>query len=509
MVGVAWAALCPRPATAQSPPFSNTLRWGTGYLDVPAATVLPSLGFRLGFSGFRVPGGASPLVDDNGRASGSGRRDATLHGDATLSLGLWDRLELGTSLQSFNDDQDGGNLVGLFGRILLLEPSRSGFALAAGARYLNAPSFPDGDRAVPRLGFPDSRLRPQYPGGPGAPGGSSASLPGVNAQWSAYLVSSLFLPGLEAEWMPENTVSLTLGWGSGLFREGGSLPWYSEGSWGGWFGGAGLNVELGDQATGSFFGEWSGLDANIGAEVAWRSVRAGVHLLGMNHGENVSAWRSRKVGLSVSITACPLLRRACRPGIRRSHRPDTVRLPAPPPDTVRVPSLRSDTARVSMAGPKGRRDGMRRRFKTQGRQPARSVDRLLQHPIQRVQDRDGGARGEFVFGVARLGAEEPVLLTLKAGGDRCDHHPGIEGADGLDAPEVGVHHLAEDASDGVQRGLGAHAQVSLTGTHARGAPLDLFVQPSHGDGDGTLTIGRRVEIQTHEFESAAGSFGRT
>lgn len=501
---VALALLLPAAGHAQSPPFSQTLRWGTGYLDVPVAAVLPSLAFRAGYSAFRVPSGPAPEVDGEGRVAGIGRREATVHGDATLSMGLWNRVELGTSLQAFNDEEDGGNLVGFFGRVLLLDPTRSGFGLAAGARYLGAPSYPGLNAATPRLGFPDARLLARYPGNPGTPEAPSNPLPGVDADWSLYAVSSLFLPGVEAAWLPENTVSLTLGWGTGLFREGGELPWYSEGSWGGWFGAAGMEFALGESSTVSLAAEWAGLDANLGADVAWNGLRAGIHLLGLNHGENASAWRSRKVGLSISLTACPLLRRACRPAVRRAHQPDTVRLPAPPPDTV----WRSGTP-GSASIDAGFRDGASG-WTRDRRLPAAavgSVNGLLQHPVHGVQDGDGRAPGEFTFVGARLGPQEPVLLSLESGPDRGDDDPGVEGPDGLHAPEFSLHHLADDAVDGVQRGFGPHAEVALPGVDPGGPALDFPPSPLHGDRDGALPVGGRVEFQSDEFQPAAGVVG--
>lgn len=467
----------PGPGRAQGPPFSHTLRWGTGYVDVPAAAVLPSLGFRAGVSAFRIPAGPAPRVDGEGRIAGTGRREASVHEDVTLSLGLWNRVELGTSLQAFNDEERGGDLVGFFGRVLLLDPGETGFGLATGARYLGGPSYPLVDAATPRLGYPDLRLRERYAANPGFPEDPSNPLPGVDAEWSLYGVSSLFLPGVEAGWLPENTVSLTLGWGTGLFREGGELPWYAEGSWDGWFGAAGVDFRLGDASTASVAVEWAGLDANLGAQMAWGGLRAGIHLLGLNHGENASAWRSRKVGLSLSLTACPLLRRACRPGIRRAHQPDTVRLPAPPPDTV----WRSGEARGTAGSPEVRDGNPWGDDSTGGAaDPAGSVDGLLQDPVHGVQDGDGGAPGELGLVGARLGSQEPVLLPLEPGPHRGDDDPGVEGPDGLDSPELGLHHVAGDAVDGVQGGFGAHAEVPLPGVDAGGPTPELPTPPLHG-----------------------------
>lgn len=474
------SGLLPVAVQAQAPPFSQTLRWGTGYLDVPVAAVLPGGSFRAAFSGFRV----SPdvLPGDESR----------FHGDGVLSLGLFDRLELGTSLQSFNDAGDGGNLVGFFGRALIVDPTATGFGLAAGVRRLGQPDVPGAPVATPRLGFPAPGLLRRDP----STGGE------VDADWSLYGVASLFLPGIQAPGLPDNTVSLSLGWGTGLFREGEDVEVYADGSWGGWFGGVSLDLRLGEATTLSLMADHGGLDTNLGGEVAWNGVRAGVHLLGLNHGESVSPWRSRKVGFSVSLTACPLLRRDCRPGVRRAHLPDTVRLPAPPPDTVIV----RDTAGLApglarrAAGP-GQGEG------TGEAAPSGSVHDPLDEAVQGVQDGNGRAPGQVVLGFARLGPQEAIFLPLGPGVDGGDHHPGVEGPHGLHPPEFGVHLVLRHGADGVQRRLGSHAEVPFAGGDPRGLAQELPALPLHVHGHVPLPVGGRVHVEADEPETSAGNGG--
>jgi hypothetical protein len=313
-------------ARSQAPPFSSTLRYGSGYFDVPAAIVLPSLAFRATYSAFRVDVSRDPEVDPSGAVSDPGEARSGFHGDAAFSLGLWDRIELGTTLQSFARGPAGGTQAGVFGKLLLLDPTRSGLGLAVGGRYVSAPDMGDGVKRAPgRLGFGDPRLRASFEGGPS-----------VDTRVTLYGVASLFLPGIRIPGLPTNQVSLSAGYGTGMFADGGDLGWYGPGGNGGWFVGGGWEVAAGSGTVVAVRAEHNGFDVNAGVELAWRGLRVGAHGLGLNHGEGTSVYRSRKAGFSLSLTACPLLRRACRPGLRAGAPADTVRLPAPPPDTVVV-----------------------------------------------------------------------------------------------------------------------------------------------------------------------------
>lgn len=337
------ALLCvlqPHAVGAQSPPFSSTLRYGSGYFDIPAAAVLPNMGLRAAWSGFWVRSDGDPLLDGAGQVSDAGEPRRSFHGDASFSLGIMGRGELGASLQSFSSGDDGGRMLGAFGKLLLLDPSDSGLGVAVGARYLSRPDFGDGQAYVPgRLGFPDQRLREDY-----------AGAGGPDTRLSLYGAATLQLEGPRASWLPENDVTLTLGYGSGMFREGGDLSWYAPPGWNGWFLAGGMDLSLAPGTILALAAEHNGFDVNLGLEIVHGGASLGAHVLGANHAEATSPWRSRKLGISVSLTACPLLKRACRPGLRTRAPADTVRLPAPPPDTVRRAPPTRDTAKVSSSG---------------------------------------------------------------------------------------------------------------------------------------------------------------
>lgn len=466
-------------------PASPGLRWGSGYLDVPTAVILPGSGLRTAFSGFWSSVPSSPLVDETGAVTGEGPGVERFHGDLALSLGLLDRVELGLSLQSFQDDEEGGALWGAFGTLVLLRPDPGGLGIAVGARVLNRPGLPEGVEGAPsRLGFNDPRLRRRYEGGEE-----------VSTRFSPWAAGTLALPGPRRAGLPESDVTLTFGWGGGTFREGASLDWYAEGGSNGWFVGGSWGFTLAPDATLGLEAEYAGFDVNLGAEVNWRGVRLGLHALGVNHGDPVSVYRSRRWGFSVGLEACPLLRRACRARVRRAPA-DTVRLPAPPPDTVRLPAPPRDT--LGLGGPtpeSARRSGRVRWLEAGG-----DVDDLLEYPIQGIEDGDGRAAGEVGLLLHGLGPQESIVPAQGLCPHRGDDHPGVERAHCLDADEFGFDGVAHHGVDRGERGVGTHAEVSLPGGDARGLSGQRRPTPFHAHRHGPVAVGGRAELKVQKAE---------
>lgn len=316
--------LCVRPVTAQSGGTSTTLRYGSGLLDVPTATVLPHLTIAATYSGFSLSRHGTRSFDRS-----SGGRDRRGSGtewrsDGSVAIGLFGRLEAGATLQHFADVRNGGRLVGGFGRLSLLPGSLERFHLAVGGRYVTSPSFGDSGRGgfqPNRLGFPDARVVGDPPGRRDFQG-----------NLSPYVVATAELPGLEA--MPfEYEMTLSAGWGGGLFSAGGDLDFYGEASTRGLFAGSALHVPVGGAAGMSVMAEFNGFDANAGVRFDFGGIQVSAFSLGMNH-DGSSGFRSRKFGLAASVAVCTGEFGLCR---RRSDAPaDTVTLPAPPPDTVIV-----------------------------------------------------------------------------------------------------------------------------------------------------------------------------
>ncbi len=313
-------------AASQTTKMPSTLRYGSGYMDVPAASVLPHLAIQGTFSGFWINVDRSLVTDAAGSIIGAGGPIDQFYGDGSVTLGLFDRLEVGASLQSFNDADQGGNMWGAFGRLALLRPTAQGLGLAVGARYVTAPSFDDANEYAPtRLGFPDRRARAEFAGGQE-----------MDSELSLYGVASVFLRGFESSWFPEHDWTLSLGWGNGMFNEGEEFDWYRYADSEGAFAGAVMHMGVGENKILNLMGEWNGFDLNLGAQLDLGGLRIGGHYLGANYLEEIGAYRSPKFGFLVSTALCPGDGMLCKPSLMERAAPDTIRLPAPPPDTVEV-----------------------------------------------------------------------------------------------------------------------------------------------------------------------------
>ena len=303
---------------------SATLRYGSGLLDVPVATVLPHLTVTATYSGFALSGRWTRGSTRPGEGRDGGGKGTQWLSDGSVAIGLFDRLEAGATLQHFAEARDGGTLVGGFGRLSLLPRSLERLHLAVGTRYVTSPSFGDPERAgfqPNRLGYPDARVTGDPPG-----------LREFRGNLSPYVVATAELPGLDAVPL-EYGVTLSAGWGGGLFSAGSDLDFYREATTGGLFAGSALHLALGAAARMSLMAEFNGFDANAGVRFDFGGIQAGAFSLGMNH-DGSSGFRSRKFGLAGSIAVCAGELGLCR---RRPDAPaDTVTLPAPPPDTVIV-----------------------------------------------------------------------------------------------------------------------------------------------------------------------------
>jgi hypothetical protein len=133
-------------------------------------------------------------------------------------------------------------------------------------------------------------------------------------------------------------VTLSVGYGNGIFLEGDRLDFYDRASSRGWFVGGAGHLSITETTLLHILGEWNGFDVNLGAQLDLGGLRLGAHVLGANYWTAVGAFRSSKMGFLAS--ACLDLSGAgslrCRPALMARELPDTIRLPAPPPDTVIV-----------------------------------------------------------------------------------------------------------------------------------------------------------------------------
>lgn len=332
-------------AVAQTPTMPSTLRYGSGLIDIPVSSVLPHMNVTGTFSGFYSSLGQRVELDESGTVTGYGAGHSEIYTDASVALGLFDRAEAGLSVQSLGDESSGGNVWGLFGRLRLWEPIDQGLGLAVGARWLTSPSFGDGRSYAPgRLGFADRRLRDDYTG----------AARGVGSELSLYGVATAFVRGFDGGPLPENDMSFTLGYGGGMFREGGDLGFYAPGHANGWFMGGALHLATGDLSQLTMMVEHNGFDVNVGAHFDWEGFRVGAQYLATNHewpaSGHVSEYQQPKLGFLASFRFCPtgsgIL---CRPTRMRRDEPDTIYVPPPPPDTI-VVRVGEDPASLEAAG---------------------------------------------------------------------------------------------------------------------------------------------------------------
>ena len=331
LAGVALAALLAAPALqAQTTTMPSTLRYGSGLMDIPSASVLPHLAITGTYSGFFMKLDQTLLLDNAGDPIGFGGSVDQFYSDGSVAIGLFDRVEVGTTVQALGDEADGGNIWGLFGRVQLVKPVNQGIGLAVGGRYVTAPDFGDGvDLQPTRLGFADHRFRQQY-----------AGMEEVKTALSLYGVATAYVRGLDA-FLPKHDLTLSLGYGTGMFQGGDEYGFYKFADSEGWFMGSALHFGLGESSVLTFMGEYNGFDVNIGAQLDVSGVRLGAQWLAANYGEPAnpgywSEYRKPKFGILGSIALCPSAGGLCKPKLMDRPAPQTIQLPAPPPDTVRI-----------------------------------------------------------------------------------------------------------------------------------------------------------------------------
>ena len=332
LAGLAMVALLAAPAIqAQTTTMPSTLRYGSGLLDIPVASVLPHMAITGTFSGFFMEMGRTVDINAAGDIIGYGPGTASkFYSDASVALGLFDRVELGTTIQSLNDANAGGNMWGLFGRVNLFKPTNQGLGLAVGGRYVMAPDFNDGTTYQPnRLGFPDVRFRENYTG-----------KDDVATELSLYAVTTAHIRGFDQGFLPKHDLTLSLGYGTGMFQDGDKLPFYKYASSQGWFVGSALHFGLGQNALLTFMGEYNGFDVNLGTQLDFGGIRLGAHVLALNYTEPFngywSEYRKPKFGLLGSVAFCPSAGGLfCKPQMLERPEPE-VRIVQVPADTVRI-----------------------------------------------------------------------------------------------------------------------------------------------------------------------------
>lgn len=309
-------------ASAQSSKMPSTLRYGSGLIDVPAASVLPHLAVSGTYSGFGLSVSDRLVVNRAGEVIATDGPFEKWLSDVSIALGLFDKAEVGVTVHHYDDAAEGGNVLGGFARLSLLPASVEGLDLAVGARYLTSPTFdPATDEYRPnRLGYPDARIW-------------SEDTREFSSNLTPYAVATAHFPGIDAGFLPEHDISFTVGWGGGLFSAGSNLDLYGDAESDGVFAGSVIHIGLGDERLLNVTAEFNGFDVNAGLQLDMGGIRVGAFALGLNYNDH-STFRSRKLGVLASMAFCGAVGGLCKPRLAERPGPDTVTLPAPPPDTV-------------------------------------------------------------------------------------------------------------------------------------------------------------------------------
>ncbi len=251
--------------------FPQTLNWGSGLIDIPAAWVSPVTGdFALDWAARSLR--TTPAIPSYHRS---------LAGTAALQVALFGRAELGMSLLSSDFEH------GLYGQALLFNeddfrgrPAGLLPSVAVGMRNVGPYSHID------RLG-----LGYQQALGPGrasapviVPDASHRSFSTANTLYGV-ATKSFSLADLRPTW-PDVGVSLTLGYGDGLFSNHGTLPTrtYAADATGGLFYGVKADVRPSPNTVVALMAENNAWDFNAGAYVGYRGLRAGLAMTELGAG---------------------------------------------------------------------------------------------------------------------------------------------------------------------------------------------------------------------------------
>ncbi|HET7621434.1 MAG TPA: hypothetical protein VFK39_05975 [Gemmatimonadaceae bacterium] len=266
------------PARAQQS-YPQTLYWGSGLIDVPVAWVSPISGdFALGFSGKTIEGSKV----SSGFNFGNG-----LNTNSALAFSFFGRAEVGLAFYSDNPEW------GFFGRALLLDEEhfrgRDGLAgwvpsLAVGLR--NVGPYSKIDRFS--LGY---RMAPGTPTDPSRQHVADALHQNFSTGETVYGVATKsFLLSDLGESMPHIGLSLSLGYGNGLFEDDGGLgDAYAKHSTGGLFGGVKMDVFPSPRSVLSFMAENNAWDYNLGVALDYRGLQAGAYWTEVGAGSSSDA----------------------------------------------------------------------------------------------------------------------------------------------------------------------------------------------------------------------------
>ena len=266
-VAVAVVALIAAAPVGAQQEYPATLYWGTGLIDIPTAWVAPLTGdFFINYSGKRFePDPTNTKINYS----------KSLNSQLVFSLSAWGRLEAGYAAYSSNPEW------GFFGKAMLLREddyrdriglSRWMPSLAAGIR--NVGPYDKIDRFG--IGY---ALIPPPPGDPDFTHEADSLHRNLKTNNSFYGVATkgFSLAEIRPSW-PDINLSITAGYGNGLFSDDGGIVGYGTHNRGGLFYGLKTDFSPAPNITLSLMAEDNSWDYNIGASAVYRGLRAGLYL---------------------------------------------------------------------------------------------------------------------------------------------------------------------------------------------------------------------------------------
>jgi len=266
------AVAAPRARAQQVYP--QSLYWGAGLMTIPVAWVSPVSGdFAISLSG-ETFNGAEPSPQ---LAAVKG-----INTNAALSVSLWSRLELGWALYDDNPEW------GFFANALALneedyrgKTGASHWVPSVAVGVMNAGPYTHVDRYT--IGY---ELFPN-PSGGGAVHEPDSLHQNFKTAYTVYAVvtKSFALSEIKDGWGKTN-VSISLGYGNGLFSNDGGLgTTYSNQSTGGLFGGAKVDLKAGKDGILSFMLENNAWQWNLGGTYLWKGFHFGLYWMDLFPGK--------------------------------------------------------------------------------------------------------------------------------------------------------------------------------------------------------------------------------
>jgi hypothetical protein len=254
------------PVAAQQT-YPQTLYWGAGLVDIPVAWVAPLNGdFALNYSAKTFEKGDQTITKIN--------YNDQLNSQLTFSVSVFGRVEAGVAFYSSNPE------YGFFGQALVL--NEEDYRGRPGGWFI--PSIALGFRGIGPYGKIDRfgigySLLPPDPGSPNYRHVADSIHQEFDVTPTAYGVGtkSFSLADIRSGW-PDVNLSVSIGYGNGLFSDDGELgDAYAKNSTGGLFGGLKVDFTPTPNTVLSLMAENNAWDYNVGASLDWRGMRAGLY----------------------------------------------------------------------------------------------------------------------------------------------------------------------------------------------------------------------------------------